>query len=140
MFLSFLVWSLLRIHFRDMNLLHLITLWDTHIHTHTHTYIYTFYYHLFYKKNFKIKILSSSLYKDKRILRLSLYNDDNKMADEVSFTFFCGTHRYEAGFTFQTDLPQQIAYMHGLVRRFCGKQRVSEYVQFKKHVTLNTNM
>jgi hypothetical protein len=69
------------------------------------------------------------------------------MAGDVSYTFFCGTHRYVAGFTFQPDLLQQIAYMHGLDRRFCGKQRVSEYVQyildineFKKHVALKTNM
>ena len=65
------------------------------------------------------------------------------MVGKVSYTFFCGTHRYEAGFTLQPDLPQQMAYMHGLDSRFCGKQRVSEYVhyildinEFMKHVTL----
>jgi hypothetical protein len=42
------------------------------------------------------------------------------MVGKFSYTFFYGKHRYEAGFTLQADLPQQMAYMHGLDRRFCG--------------------
>lgn len=66
----------------------------------------------------------------RRLPRLSLYNDDNKTVVKISYTFFCGTHRYEAGFTLQPDLPQQMTYMHGLDRRLCEKQRVSENVQY----------
>jgi len=51
---------------------------------------------------------------------VSLYIDHNKTVGKDSYTFFCGTRRYDARFTLQPDLPQQMAYMHGLDRLFVG--------------------